>query len=96
MGNAILTKQQSHKGQSTLELAIAMILTIMIVGAITNIWLWGNHHLVDRQRWYQNTRWLAGQSHDAYIPAMTIWKDGPMPFYQLHSLTENDVFVKRR
>jgi len=95
MGNTFckIKNKNCALGQSTLELTVALIVIFILVGAITNIWLWSNKQLVDRQRWYQGTRKIAGFSNDFYIKP--VWKDGIVSFYKLDDLKEEDVLIQR-
>jgi hypothetical protein len=57
-----------QRAQSTLELAVVLVLLILLLGGITNIWLWGNRQIVLRQIRYNASRVIAGSSKDALAP----------------------------
>ena len=98
MANRFLNINIRHsKGQSVLETAVALVIIFIFLGAVVNIWLWGNRQIVNRQKWYcaPDLRILAGQSRDLYI--MPIWPNGGIaPRYDAqvkHSLNEKDVIL---
>lgn len=80
MGNPVL-----KKGQGLLELAFVIILTVLLLGGVTNIWIWGNNQIVKRQRLYNASRVAAGTSSDAYSLQ---W-----PVYVPDDLTEDKVLL---
>jgi flagellin-like protein len=82
MGNRIL---KNNKGQSPLETAAVFVLMVLLIGGITNIWLWANNQIIARQLRYNDTRITAGTSADGYI---LVW-----PVYTPPELTENMVLI---
>ncbi len=84
MGNGIL---KTKKGQSTLEMALAFIVIVLLVGGIVKIWLWSNQQIVERQLRYNATRVQAGTGSDTYE---VVW-----PVYTPSELTENEVLLDR-
>lgn len=70
MGNAILMKgrlMRNKRGQGTLEITIILVTMVCLLYGVINIWMWGNKQIVMRQVAYNNTRVIAGKSHDFYI-----------------------------
>ena len=56
----------NKRGQSSIETAIAFLVTILLFGAIFKIWIWGNKQVVERNKEYQDTRVAAGTSRQDY------------------------------
>ena len=79
---------RDKKGQATLESAMVLILTILMLGGILHIWFWANGQLVKRQRSYQASRVGAGQSCDGY--KLVMWG------YHPEALTDDSVILKRQ
>jgi len=76
-----------EKGQSTLEMALALIVIILLIGGIVKIWFWSNTQIVQRQQAYNATRVQAGTGSDTY---QTVW-----PVYTPGELTEEETFPKK-
>jgi hypothetical protein len=75
------------KGQSTLEMALAFIVIVLLVGGIVKIWLWSNQQIVERQLRYNATRVQAGTGSDSY---QTVW-----PVYKPGELKEGEVLISK-
>ncbi len=82
MGDKILNNK---KGQSPLETAAVFVIMVLLIGGITNIWLWANNQIVQRQLSYNDTRIAAGTSSDSYT---LVW-----PVYTPPELTEGMVVL---
>ncbi len=57
---------KGKKAQSMLETTIIFIVSILFLGGIFNIWVWGNKQIVQRQARYNESRVQAGTSVDTY------------------------------
>lgn len=62
----IISDVKSRKGQGMLETALTLIIAVLLLGGITNIWLWANNQMVKRQMRYNASRVAAGTSSDSY------------------------------
>jgi hypothetical protein len=78
---------KEKKGQAILESTMVLILTILLLGGVLHIWIWGNSQLVNRQKSYQASRVAAGQSSDGY---RLVWWG-----YRPPTLGEDSVLIKR-
>jgi len=68
MANTILKRLRGErKGQGTMEITIIMVVVICLLYGLIKMWIWGNRQIVMRQIAYNNTRVIAGKSHDFYI-----------------------------
>ena len=91
MDNKILAIDKrlgNEKGQGALETTLVFIMVVLLLGGITNIWLWSNNQLVDRQIEYNKKRVTAGTSSDTYT---LVWP----PDYTPPALTEDQVLLYR-
>jgi len=57
-----MTRGLVKKGQSTLELTVALIIFVVLFAAAVRIFVWLNVGVVDRQVAYDNTRRAAGST----------------------------------
>lgn len=64
----------NKKGQGILEATFAIIIAVVLLGAIINIWVWGNNQLVKRQVRYNQTRIAAGTASDDYTLQWPVYK----------------------
>ncbi len=76
------------KGQASIETALAFIAMVLLLGGITNIWLWANTQMVKRQVAYNEGRVNAGQAITGY----TLCWPTPAPA----QLKEGKVLLDRR
>jgi len=83
----MITIFKNKSGQGTLEVALAFIIVILLVGGLVNIWFWFNGQMISRQVAYNNTRVAAGTGSDTYSQ-MVGWN------YRAGSLTENMVIPR--
>lgn len=81
-----LLKYKKRKGQSLIEITFVIIIFVLLLGGITNIWIWANKQIVKRQVNYGASRVRAGTSSDSYILQ---W-----PIYTPESLTEDKVILQ--
>ncbi len=90
MGDAILMKRliRNRKGQGTLEIGLVFIVMACLLYGLIHIWFWGNRQIVMRQIAYNNTRIIAGKSHDFYL--LPVW-----PVYMPPHITKEEVLVNR-
>lgn len=78
--------KKSHRGQTTLETALVMIIIVALIGGIVNIWIWSNRQIVERQAAYNKSRVTAGTAIDNYN---LTW-----PVYQPDELPEGQVILR--
>lgn len=77
--------KRAKKGQAMIEATVSFVMVILLLAGITNIWIWGNRQIVERQVRFNATRVEAGTSTDSYE---LVW--GPQ-VYTPAELTEEDV-----
>jgi hypothetical protein len=97
MGNPLLKKKRKG-GQSVLETAVCAVLMVILLAAITNVWLWGNRRIVQRQQAYNKSRLQAGNSIDDYALQWPLNKLDPKITggYQVEALGEAAVLRGQR
>ena len=78
---------KSRTGQSTLEVALTVIIIVILIGGIVKIWFWSNNQIVERQLRYNATRVAAGTAVDTY---KLKW-----PVYTPSELKESDVLLDK-
>ena len=59
---------KKYQGQSTLESTIALIAAVVLLLGITQVFVWVNKMMVERQRAYQSTRMSAYPQVEFYKP----------------------------
>jgi hypothetical protein len=67
----------TEKGQSTLELAAALIVVVLFLMASLKIFLWLNDRMVRRQVAYENTRIAAGSQWPEEVGLSSTGEVGP-------------------
>ncbi|MDP2941650.1 MAG: hypothetical protein Q8N85_05325 [Candidatus Omnitrophota bacterium] len=83
-------------GQSTLEMALVLILMVLLLGGITNIWLWGSKQIVQRQMLYNQGRVLAGTPRDDYKREWPLANPATGAKWRPESLSEGRVLLDTR
>lgn len=78
----------NKRGQSSLEVAITLIMVVILIGGIIKIWFWSNNQIVERQLRYNETRVAAGTASDTY--------ELNWPVYRAPELEENEVLLDSR
>lgn len=69
---------KSKKGQGTLEVTVAFIVTVLLIGAMVNIWFWANTQIINRQLSYNRGRVAAGQAEDSYTLQFPVYTPGDL------------------
>ena len=67
----------TEKGQSTMEVGIALIVVILFLLASLKIFLWLNNRMVWRQQEYERTRINAGSQWPEYVAFGSTNEVGP-------------------
>ena len=75
MGNRKLKRKfLGKKAQATLEVVVIIVAVIMLVAAITQIWVWANKQIVERQIKFNKSRVKAGTSKEDYTLVWPVYK----------------------
>lgn len=69
---------KEEKGQSTLEVALTVIVVVILIGGIIKIWFWANNQIVERQLRYNATRVAAGTAVDTYKLNWPVYAPGEL------------------
>jgi len=81
-----MKKRLNNKGQSTLEVSLTLIITVVLLYSIVKIWFWSNNQIVKRQLEYNDSRVIAGTAVDTY---KLVW-----PLNRAPELKEKDVLFE--